>query len=127
MAEGIMSTDVEAIQQVNFDLADRMESEGVTLFYDPETDVLSITIGEPREAITEPMVDDIMYRVDPETLKILGFEIVQFQTDFLRNNKIVRKMMKAAFPDLLFETQRSIKIVEARQRRKVQALLAGVA
>lgn len=125
MAE-IVETDIGKVRQANFDLSDRMEEEGLTLSYDPEGDVLSIIIGEPREAITEPMVDDIMYRIDPETLKIVGFEIVQFQADFLYHNKVVRKMVKAAFPELLLETQQTIKVVEAEQRRKVESLLAGV-
>ena len=95
------SIDAQEIAKVNLDLADRIDKEGVTFLYDDESDILSITIGKPCEAITEPLVDDIMYRIDPDTLKIVGFVIVSFTSDFLAKNKLVRKMLKDFTPDIL--------------------------
>ncbi|PIU55582.1 MAG: hypothetical protein COS88_04135 [Chloroflexi bacterium CG07_land_8_20_14_0_80_51_10] len=95
------SIDAQEIAKVNLDLADRIDKEGVTFLYDDESDILSITIGKPCEAITEPLVDDIMYRIDPNALKIVGFVIVSFTSDFLAKNKLVRKMLKDFTPDIL--------------------------
>lgn len=92
--------DTTEIRRANFDLAERIEVEEVTLDYNPEADVLSITIGEPRPAVTEPLFDDIMYRVDPDTLKIVGVEIVAFFSDFVRRNKLVRKLLRNYLEEL---------------------------
>lgn len=99
--EEVRPLDTEEIRRANFDLAERVEAEEVTLDYNPEADVLTITIGEPRPAITEPLFDDIMYRVDPDTLKIVGIEIIAFFSDFVRRNKLVRKLMRNYLADLL--------------------------
>ncbi|MBM3942069.1 MAG: DUF2283 domain-containing protein [SAR202 cluster bacterium] len=98
--EEVKPLDTEEIRRANVDLADRIEAERVTLDYNPEADVLTITIGEPQVAITEPLFDDIMYRVDPDTLKIVGIEIVAFFGDFVRRNKLVRKLLRGYLEQL---------------------------
>jgi hypothetical protein len=112
--------DAEQVNKGNTDITDRMLSEGLKFSYNSEADVLSIIIGAPRAAITEPLVDDIMYRVEPATLKIVGIEIVCFFGDFVKKNKIIRKMMHEYLDALLkgetieiHETDRKQKIVEA--------------
>ena len=90
--EEVRPLDIEDIRRANFDLGERVESEELSLDYNPEADVLTITVGEPRSAITEPWLDDILYRVDPDTLKIVGIEIVAFFSDFIRKNKLVKKL-----------------------------------
>ena len=98
---GVVSLSAEAIKKANFDLGDRLEVEEIKLEYNPEADVLVITIGDPVPAITEPVIDDIMYRVEPDTLKVVGVEIVAFFSDFVRHNKIARKLLKGYTDDLL--------------------------
>jgi uncharacterized protein YuzE len=112
--------DAEQVNKGNTDLTDRMVSEGLKFSYNSEADVLSIIIGPPRIAITEPLIDDIMYRIEPETFKIVGIEIVCFFGDFVKKNKIVRKMMREYLDSLLkgeiieiHETDRKRKIMEA--------------
>ena len=98
--EEVRPLDIEDIRRANFDLGERVESEELSLDYNPEADVLTITVGEPRSAITEPWLDDILYRVDPDTLKIVGIEIVAFFSDFVRKNKFVRKLFKNYLEEL---------------------------
>ena len=98
--EEVRPLDIEDIRRANFDLGERVESEELSLDYNPEADVLTITVGEPRSAITEPLLDDILYRVDPDTLKIVGIEIVAFFSDFVRKNKLVRKLFKNYLEEL---------------------------
>ena len=53
-----------------------------TLFYDKEGDVLYLTIGEPQEAISKEMDNDVLLRVHPETGEVVGLTILNFVTRF---------------------------------------------
>lgn len=106
----------EEISKANTDLGERMSSEGLWLSYNEEADVLSIIIGKPVPAITEPLLDDIMYRIDPDTFKIVGVEIVCFSTDFVKKNKIIRKIMKDYLSRLL--RGEKIEIIETSKKKK---------
>jgi len=52
------------------------------MFFDKEGDVLDITIGDPREAISKEVGDDILIRVDPKTSEVLGITILNFEKRF---------------------------------------------
>ena len=67
------------ILAANQDLAERIQTLGVSVDYDEEDDALFITFGPPVEALTESL-DGITYlRVDPDTLKIYGLEVWGFR------------------------------------------------
>ncbi|MBU4373749.1 MAG: DUF2283 domain-containing protein [Euryarchaeota archaeon] len=51
-------------------------------FFDKEGDVLDIAIGEPKEAISKEIGNDIVMRIDPKTKKIVGFTILNFEKRF---------------------------------------------
>jgi hypothetical protein len=72
------------IWAANNDLAERMAALGVTSDLDADTDILFVTIGPPQEALTESVDDWLGLRVDPETLKIVGFEVLHAQAAALR-------------------------------------------
>ncbi len=57
-------------------------AEMTTLFYDKEGDVLYLTIGEPQEAVSREMGNDVLVRVHPETGKIIGMTILNFASRF---------------------------------------------
>jgi hypothetical protein len=60
----------------NEDLEERVRVRGIRSFYDEANDLLSVSFGAPEPASTES-VDDVLYlRVAPETLKIVGIEIL---------------------------------------------------
>lgn len=56
------------------------------MFYDREGDVLDLTVGEPQEAVSRDMGDDVLLRVDPQTDNIVGLTILNFASRFSNLN-----------------------------------------
>jgi uncharacterized protein YuzE len=52
------------------------------MFYDREGDVLYLTVGEPRDAVSREMGNDVLLRVDPQTDEIVGLTILNFASRF---------------------------------------------
>jgi uncharacterized protein YuzE len=52
------------------------------LFYDAEGDVLYLSIGEPRPAISQEVGDDVLLRIDPETSEIVGLTVLNLSSRF---------------------------------------------
>ncbi|MBI2579210.1 MAG: DUF2283 domain-containing protein [Candidatus Aenigmarchaeota archaeon] len=52
--------------------------EKMTFFYDEDGDVLDISIGKPKKAVSEEIGKDIVVRKDKRG-KIIGFTILNFQ------------------------------------------------
>jgi len=50
------------------------------LEYDQDTDVLYLSVGEPRRAISREVGDDVLLRLDPETGEIVGLTILNLST-----------------------------------------------
>lgn len=70
---------VLAVLRANDDLAERSAALGVTTLYDEDDDVLRTLIGPPVEAATESVDHTVLLRYDPETLKLLGIEVLGFK------------------------------------------------
>lgn len=70
---------LRAIFDANDDLPRRLATLEKKLVYDAEDDYFAIVIGPPVEAITESLANAILFRVEPETLKIVGIEIYDFE------------------------------------------------
>lgn len=58
-----------------------------TMFYDREADVLYITVGEPQEAVSREMGNDVLLRVHPKTGKIVGLTVLNFVSRFSNLNQ----------------------------------------
>ncbi len=56
--------------------------ENLRMAYDKECDILDLSLGEPREAISKEIEDDLFIRVDPETNEIVGISILNFEKWF---------------------------------------------
>ena len=56
--------------------------EGLRFSFDKEADVLDISIGKPKKAISREIEDDFFVRVDPKTDKVVGFSILNFEKWF---------------------------------------------
>jgi hypothetical protein len=67
------------IAAANLDLATRIQMLGVSVVYDDDIDILFCQFGPPTEALTETVNDWLAVRVDPETLKVLGFELMSLR------------------------------------------------
>lgn len=52
------------------------------IFYDKTSDVLYLSVGNPRPAISEELGDDILLRVDPETEEVVGLTILNLASRF---------------------------------------------
>lgn len=58
-----------------------MEKAGLMqIAYDREADVLYLTVGEPRPAISREIGDDVLLRVDAETGEVVGMTILNLST-----------------------------------------------
>lgn len=78
----------------NGDLSERLASEGLDVTYDEDGDTLLITIGEASHALTEEVLDDVLLRIHPDSLKIQGAVILAFEGDFLAQNKLIRRALQ---------------------------------
>jgi hypothetical protein len=93
MPEEARHIDPDKLSAANKDLIDRIEREGAELVYDATLDTLFIEFGGPKEALSEHVVDNIMLRIEPETLEIVGCEILDFFSDFVPNHRLFREMI----------------------------------
>ncbi len=76
-----------------------MEKE-LKFFFDKQGDVLDISIGEPKEAISKEISNDIVVRLDPKTNKIVGFTILNFEKRFEHLNKSETLPITATFSQI---------------------------
>ena len=84
--------DHDRLLDANRDMVARMDREGLFVLYDDQLDTLFVDIGASRDGALEPIVDNLFVRVDPSSLEILGYEIVDFRTDFLPHNRLFQPM-----------------------------------
>ena len=56
----------------------------IMFFYDKDNDIMDISFGKPKVAISEEADDDIVVRIDPKSKEILGFTIINFANVFLK-------------------------------------------
>lgn len=52
------------------------------LLYDKEADVLYLSFGDPRPAISEELGDDVLLRHDIETGEVVGLTILNLSSRF---------------------------------------------
>jgi uncharacterized protein YuzE len=50
------------------------------LAYDREADVLYLSVGEPRPAISREVGDDLLLRIDAKTGEIVGLTVLNLST-----------------------------------------------
>ena len=59
----------------------------MNFFFDEEGDVLDISVGKPKKAVTKELKNDIAIRCDPVTGEIVGIVILNFRKRFEGKNK----------------------------------------
>jgi hypothetical protein len=123
MPEETLHIDPDKLSAANKDSVDRIEREGVHLVYDATLDTLFIEFGGPKEAVSEHVVDNIMLRIEPETLQIVGCEILDFFSDFVPNNRLVRDMIS----DLGLRAGKDSKVTLMEPRFKALRDMIGAA
>ena len=65
--------------------------------FDKEGDVLDISIGRPKKAISEEIKEDVFIRKNPKTKEIVGFMILNFEKRFKKLGKTEEIPLKAVF------------------------------
>ncbi len=65
--------------------------------FDKEGDVLDISIGKPKKAISEEIKEDVFIRKNPKTKEIVGFMILNFEKRFKKLGKTEEIPLKAVF------------------------------
>jgi uncharacterized protein YuzE len=48
--------------------------------YDREADVLYLSVGDPRPAVSREIGDDVLLRVDPESGEVVGLTVLNLST-----------------------------------------------
>ncbi|MGI0141180.1 MAG: DUF2283 domain-containing protein [Candidatus Micrarchaeales archaeon] len=61
--------------------------ERLRFWFDKKGDILDISVGKPRKAVSEEMHDDILIRLNPKTRKVVGFTILNFTKRFGQKKK----------------------------------------
>lgn len=57
-------------------------AEKLRFFYDKDNDILDISVGKPKKAISQELGNDVLVRVSLKTNKIIGFTILNFEKRF---------------------------------------------
>jgi uncharacterized protein YuzE len=60
--------------------------EKIIFWFDKKGDVLDISIGKPKKAISKELGEDIIVRVDPKKKSIVGLQYLILQ-NVLKNRK----------------------------------------
>ena len=50
------------------------------LAYDREADVLYLSVGDPRPAVSREVGDDVLLRVDPDSGEVVGLTVLNLST-----------------------------------------------
>ena len=70
--------------------------KGLTFEYDEHADVLYISVGAPKPAISEEVDEGIIFRRDPATRQLTGLTIIDFRTTFLKAPKRLPVTLQAS-------------------------------
>lgn len=83
---------IEDFLRDNHDLPRRLATSEVTTVLDLEDDVLTLTVGSTREAISFTPDGELYLRTDPETNKLIGAELHYF-SEHVRNHTAVLRVI----------------------------------
>jgi len=73
----------------------------IKVSYDQQADVLYISFGKPKAAISVEVGDGDFVRVDPFTDKTVGITIIDFKTRYLSKENNILRSAKSAIPLIL--------------------------
>ena len=96
MEQRLIHAHEESLREVlraNDDLDVRLRTLSVGVFYDRDDDIFEVTLGDPQEAITESVRNQLSIRLDPDTLKIVGLEIPNLSAR-IRDDPMLRQLWR---------------------------------
>lgn len=74
-----------------------MAEQMMRLHYDPDVDLLEVSIGEPQEAISEEVADDIFFHYKPGTKEVVGFTVLNLRRRFQVSKAYATVPLTASF------------------------------
>jgi len=57
------------------------QMKNLRMAYDREGDVLDISLGESKEAISREIEDDLFIRINPQNNEVVGISILNFEKE----------------------------------------------
>ena len=63
--------------------------------YDSVADVLYLSVGEPRAAISREVGDDVLLRIDPDAQEVVGVTILNLSTRRSNDDLPIRADLQA--------------------------------
>jgi len=71
----------------------------IRITYDDEGDILDVSLGEPKDAISKEVEDDFFLRVSPVSGEVVGFSILNFRKWFkgAKDTKVLPVKAELAF------------------------------
>ena len=57
-------------------------AQHLRFFFDRKADILYLSVGKPRAAISKEVGDDMLVRVDPKTRRVIGCTILNLTKRF---------------------------------------------
>lgn len=85
------------------------QKDSLNIFYDEDADILYISFGKPRPAISHEIEDGILLRIAPRTKKVVGLTILYFSE---RKREKAKPEIKVSIP---IECIPSPEIIEAME------------
>lgn len=75
-------------------------AEKIKFYYDKKNDILDISVGRPRRAISKELGNDILIRVLHRTNKIVGLTVLNFEQRFSKTDQSQSLPIEAEFLSL---------------------------
>lgn len=75
-------------------------AEKIKFYYDKRNDILDISVGRPKKAISKELGNDILIRVLPRTNKIVGLTVLNFEQRFSKTGQSQSLPIEAEFSSL---------------------------
>jgi uncharacterized protein YuzE len=72
-------------------------AEKIKFYYDKKNDILDISVGRPKKAISKELGNDILVRVLPRTNKIVGLMVLNFERRFSKTEQSQNLPIEAEF------------------------------
>lgn len=72
-------------------------AEKIKFYYDKKNDILDISVGSPKKAISQELGNDILIRVLPRTNKIVGLTVLNFERRFSKTDQSQSLPIEAQF------------------------------
>lgn len=86
---------LQAIMAANEDLNTRLKDAKVSVFYDAEADLVMISFGVDGDTMTETIGNRVALRVEVDTLRIVGIDILGFASQVKTDARPMRVLLGA--------------------------------